>query len=316
MEERTCEACGEPYTPSKRANAKTTCSEGCRLWLIRNPGRRRPRPQSRCSRCDGPLPTGRRRYCSDVCMTRPSRLDKTERDCVVCGSSFIPLAANQKCCPPSAAEREAARARGAIQARSSCARAYTNALHRGTLDDLLARNRRPGDPFDCATCGRACVPGENVAAHATKFCDRACLKVWHKPLEEAAAQRRARRRRAGRKLERAAHGMGTRRRRWVQAICPICESPSSTVRDDRRSSARCRVERRASAEEFADAAERSTAPIRIGAALDAMAWRTRWSTSPACSNATATAAESADGSRSEQQRCRTQERRRWTTWCR
>jgi hypothetical protein len=68
------------------------------------------------------------------------------------------------------------RAKGNLQTRSWCAKAYENALHRGRLQQLLARVEVRGagrHPFDCAQCGRHCVPGENgVAPHATNFCCR------------------------------------------------------------------------------------------------------------------------------------------------
>jgi 5-methylcytosine-specific restriction endonuclease McrA len=35
-------------------------------------------------------------------------------------------------------------------------------------------------PYDCVQCGTSCIPGENVVAHASRFCGRACLRVWHK----------------------------------------------------------------------------------------------------------------------------------------
>jgi hypothetical protein len=35
--------------------------------------------------------------------------------------------------------------------------------------------------FDCAQCGKRCVPGENgVGIRATKFCKQRCKKAWHR----------------------------------------------------------------------------------------------------------------------------------------
>jgi 5-methylcytosine-specific restriction endonuclease McrA len=99
--------------------------------------------------------------------------------CAVCGREFEPRATNQRCCPPTDAERDHARSIGARQARSRCAKAYSNARQRGTLDALHARGTRPAQPFDCAQCGRPCVPGSNVASHATRFCGAGCKSTWH-----------------------------------------------------------------------------------------------------------------------------------------
>lgn len=57
-----------------------------------------------------------------------------------------------------------------------CGRRVANAKQRGTVP------RPPVGPFDCATCGKRCVPGQNVAPHAAKFCgDPHCKRAWHSP---------------------------------------------------------------------------------------------------------------------------------------
>lgn len=130
-----------------------------------------------------------------------------ERICPVCGASFTPTYPNQVCCPPTDEDRKRPG-----QARSRCVVAYKNARQRGTLDQLLARAVRPAQPFDCAHCGEHCIPGENVASHATKFCGKGCKAAWHAahrpwvPSPETQALRRAARRRmaAQRELRKAA----------------------------------------------------------------------------------------------------------------
>jgi HNH endonuclease len=56
-------------------------------------------------------------------------------------------------------------------------------------------------PFECAQCGRPCVPGEDgIAPHASRFCGSGCKAVWHrrakgvppKPSATEIAQRQAR----------------------------------------------------------------------------------------------------------------------------
>lgn len=68
------------------------------------------------------------------------------------------------------------------------------------------------DSFDCAQCDKHCVPGENVAPHASRFCGSGCKGKWHAKhnpsvvSDEVKAQRRkaARHNAARMKLKRAA----------------------------------------------------------------------------------------------------------------
>ena len=103
------------------------------------------------------------------------------------------------------------------------------ATHRGTYP-----------PFDCATCSKRCVPGENVAAKASKFCSRRCKRQWHKPPTTPSTakpdgwmprRKRARLDRAQRKLDKAAVGTsGIGRRTLVAARCADCAAPFVTPR--------------------------------------------------------------------------------------
>lgn len=99
-----------------------------------------------------------------------------QRECPVCRQQFIPTHHNQRFCPPPEGK-----------VKSPCAKAYENANRRGTLDQLLARGG-VGKPFDCAQCGQRCVPGENVSAHARRFCGRSCVSRWHEHNVEGPAR--------------------------------------------------------------------------------------------------------------------------------
>lgn len=92
-----------------------------------------------------------------------------QRICPVCRTEFIPTHHNQRFCPPSPGK-----------GKSKCAKAYENAKRRGTLDALLKRDGKPGEPFDCQWCGKPCIPGSDVPSHATRFCSADHKKAWHK----------------------------------------------------------------------------------------------------------------------------------------
>jgi hypothetical protein len=108
------------------------------------------------------------------------------RVCPVCGREFTATTSNQRFCPPTDADR----AKGNLQTRSWCAKAHDNALHRGRLEQLLARVEVRGagrHPFNCVYCDKRCVPGEDgVAPHATKFCCRRHKAKWHREASRAA----------------------------------------------------------------------------------------------------------------------------------
>lgn len=104
-----------------------------------------------------------------------------QRTCPTCGSSFIPGTANQRYCPPTDADRE--RRADASQARSRCAKRGANHAQRTREGrDTLARDAPMVTAFDCAQCRTRCVPGENVAPHASKFCGAECKIAWHRGL--------------------------------------------------------------------------------------------------------------------------------------
>ena len=89
-----------------------------------------------------------------------------QRTCPVCRENFTATNRNQRFCPPDPG-----------RAKSKCKTAYTNAKSRGSLGKLLAKPWTPPTPFDCAHCGKRCIPGENVARHAAKFCGPRCKKA-------------------------------------------------------------------------------------------------------------------------------------------
>jgi hypothetical protein len=100
----------------------------------------------------------------------------TERVCPTCGGTFTPTVASQRFCPPTKEDR----LRVAGQPRSRCARRYQNAQHRHGRAISTTELELPA-PFDCENCGTRCIPGENVAPHATKFCGAGCKSRAHKP---------------------------------------------------------------------------------------------------------------------------------------
>lgn len=122
-----------------------------------------------------------------------------QRTCPVCREPFTLKAPNQRFCS------------------RQHSKAYQNATKRGSLDALLARGG-VASPFDCAQCGRACVPGEDgVASHARKFCKQGCKIGWHKKRE----LRRSRRRNAARAKAKRSMRPGPSRR-WIVGVCFGC----------------------------------------------------------------------------------------------
>jgi len=100
------------------------------------------------------------------------------RHCPVCGRAFKPTTANARYCPPTEADRER-------QARSRCARRALNHAHRSREGIATIPLAAPlPEPFKCAECAKACVPGQNVAPHATKFCCPSHKAAWHKRQEK------------------------------------------------------------------------------------------------------------------------------------
>lgn len=90
--------------------------------------------------------------------------DEGCRTCPVCQSEFTPTQVNQRFCPPPKGK-----------AKSRCARRWDNHMHRhGVPPDGPVIQ-----PFDCAWCGKHCVPGENVVAHASRFCSKEHKTRWH-----------------------------------------------------------------------------------------------------------------------------------------
>lgn len=71
-----------------------------------------------------------------------------------------------------------------------CGKAYENAKARGTLDQLLARGRVGAPPYDCAQCGKHCIPGQNVPPQASRFCHGTrCKHDWHRDNDPTGRER-------------------------------------------------------------------------------------------------------------------------------
>jgi endogenous inhibitor of DNA gyrase (YacG/DUF329 family) len=128
-----------------------------------------------------------------------------QRTCPTCGKEFEPQTSNQVYCPPSKRD-------GKGQARSRCARRAMNARQRGTdLDSLPPMVKQ----FDCAHCGKLCIPGDNVPPHASRFCSNSgsgnCKTAWH------LAQRSPRK-----KWPICRISSRPVPRRWITGPCPEC----------------------------------------------------------------------------------------------
>jgi hypothetical protein len=84
------------------------------------------------------------------------RKPRRKRDCPVCGQTFETAIPHKLYCS------------------RRCKKRRENVANRG--GEL---NAPLPEPFKCANCEKRCIPGENVAAHATKFCGRKCKSDWH-----------------------------------------------------------------------------------------------------------------------------------------
>lgn len=127
---------------------------------------------------------------------------RTRRACVVCGADFTPARSDAQSCSKACKIRRDAARRKAKDFRdaagtevcdvcasafnlpgvangkfcsSRCEKAHDNAKRYGGT----ARPRI--EAYDCATCGKRCVPGENVGPAGSKFCSRQCKRQWHSP---------------------------------------------------------------------------------------------------------------------------------------
>lgn len=208
MEQRTCEVCGNAFSKSagRRGPWPKTCSRECR----REKERRRKReayakrhgtrtPEERrahakvaaarrwaghaakprlivraddgstasritCEHCGRRLTGKQQRYCSRRCndIARGVCRRPTKRTCPVDGVEFM-AANNKRFCS------------------KRCGKRFENSKRNGA--DPTAP--LPG-PFNCAQCGKRCVPGENVPPHASRFCSNGpgeCKAQWHKTQE-------------------------------------------------------------------------------------------------------------------------------------
>jgi hypothetical protein len=100
-----------------------------------------------------------RRWRERVGYNARRRKPRETRVCPVCGAEFVARTWNHTYC---------------TGFRGRCYRRAMNARYRGR--QLI--EGKVGEPFDCAQCGERCVPGENVAPHASKFCGRHCKRAW------------------------------------------------------------------------------------------------------------------------------------------
>jgi 5-methylcytosine-specific restriction endonuclease McrA len=185
VKQTTCRACASPIKPTVRGRPKVWCSEACRVWAHRNPGV--PRPMERnCRDCGSDI--SHRHGLAILCETCASPAPISERPCSVCGAAVQPSTTRQHLCPPKNGEK-----------RSRCAKRWERHIRDGTrLDFEFA-------PFDCAQCGKHCIPGENCGSRATKYCDQDCK--WKALRPKPGPTCRIKKRKA---------------RRFIEGRCPEC----------------------------------------------------------------------------------------------
>jgi 5-methylcytosine-specific restriction endonuclease McrA len=110
------------------------------------------------------------------------------RPCSACGKPVKPKTSRQHLCSPSKGEK-----------RSRCAVRWDRHVGKGTPLDFEF------GPFDCAQCGKHCIPGENCGARATKYCDQDCKWKALRPKPGPTCRIVAR-----------------ETRTWIEGRCPEC----------------------------------------------------------------------------------------------
>jgi hypothetical protein len=194
MAERThdlrCEECGSRFKRGRSGPVPRYCSASCRA-----------RACTARAKADG-------RHGEWLEASRARRLAKREpKPCPYCGAPML------------------------SPRRVQCGGAECTRRHKSRRAIEWKRanpTKRTCPPFRCAQCDKGCTPGKDVAAHATKFCGRACKQAWHTshavPTPECLARATRRRRRAAaiRQLERAATGVASNGRVWVAGACVEC----------------------------------------------------------------------------------------------
>lgn len=121
-----------------------------------------------------------------------------QANCVVCGSEFM-----------------SRHWRGGVYTQTcsrNCSKRRVNAKRYGTVP------KPPVVSFDCAQCGLTCVPGVDVAPHASKFCSQTCKSRWHRPPPLTSKQ--LKHREASVRLARSLR-LGPPRK-WIAGPCSEC----------------------------------------------------------------------------------------------
>lgn len=209
MDERTCLECGKAILrkPGARGPIPLRCSAECKRAARRTgpppPEERKKRARAaaakrwagrtakprlavraddgssksrvHCLNCGDRLTGSQRRFCSRGCreFAAGMRKEATVRICPVDGTEFT-ASNNRRFCAP------------------SCSRRWDNYRQRHGVDPpplYWAGKDRPDKPFNCEQCGKRCVPGENVAAHASRFCGRGCKRGWHRSNDPTGRER-------------------------------------------------------------------------------------------------------------------------------
>lgn len=195
MAERTCLECCEPIVG--RARNAILCSEDCY--------RARTRDSDAALRA-------RKRRADKVKLAREeaARLRDQTRTCVECGGTMAGLSARAVVCGK---DCKLKRARESDSYKRASERAKSAARE-------AAARRREQRSFQCAQCGRHCVPGRNgVGSQASVYCSAKCKRAnWftNNPPPKA-----SRRKLALKKIEKAAAG-SSGKRVWLSGYCPRC----------------------------------------------------------------------------------------------
>lgn len=226
-----CDDCGEEL--SRKANKRGAdgmlrCRPcGDKLRLARRTDLDDGLSRVHCGRegCGKKLTGRQKQWCSERCCNigNGNGAEATKRVCPVCDREFM-ATRNQRFC----LRTEDEIARGCRV--SWCASAYSRHIEKG--------GPLKGKPpwllsFDCAQCGKPCIPGQGgVDAKARKFCSRQHKKRWYSQRNAelypesaqrlAAKQQRARRVSAAhKKLAKAMKGEPSKTV-WYGGTCPHC----------------------------------------------------------------------------------------------
>jgi 5-methylcytosine-specific restriction endonuclease McrA len=196
MSKRSCLGCGADLAGAhgNRKRCESCNRDAHRKRMVARNRANGAHPTKVCERCGASFEAERsdQRWCSYKCRKTAYNASRLPPDhqvkCEFCGTLFTTRFKRQRFCA------------------AKCQRADENVRH-GFSD--------PRVPFDCACCGKGCVPGKNgVHSQARRFCSPGCKRAWHNAAARGTVPRRKRgpTRRIRKQEERA----------WVEGACPEC----------------------------------------------------------------------------------------------